>query len=122
MRIRFPNDKKLPLASCEAGNIVYVFTHGEITVCPYLVFAAKTPQSLREAEEFIVGNILKDENITDKLDAYNFGGRHKIGGNPTCEGCQINAQCGKGCPAAVIALGKKIEEVDTEVCPMVDHK
>lgn len=122
VRIRFPNDKKLPLASCEAGNIVYVFTHGELTVCPYLVFAANTPQSLYNAEEFIVGNIFKDEDIADKLDAYKFGSRYKIGGNPACEGCRINARCGKGCPAAVIASGKKIEEVDTEVCPMVDQK
>lgn len=121
VKIRFPNDRKLPLASCEAGNIIYVFTRGELTVCPYLVFAANTPQSLHEAEEFIVGNIFKDEDIADKLDAYKFGSRYKIGGNPTCEGCQINAQCGKGCPAAVIASGKKIEEVDTEVCPMVEH-
>ena len=29
VHIRFPNDKKLPLAACEAGNIIYVFTHGE---------------------------------------------------------------------------------------------
>ena len=122
VRIRFPNDKKLPLASCEAGNIVYVFTHGELTVCPYLVFTAKTPQSLHKAEEFIVGNIFKDEDIADKLDAYKFGSRYKIGGNPTCEGCQIKAKCGKGCPATVIASGKRIEEVDTEVCPMVDHQ
>jgi len=121
VKIRFPNDKKLPLASCEAGNIVYVFTRGELTVCPYLVFAANTPQSLHKAEEFIVGNIFKDEDIADRLDAYKFGERYKIGGNPTCGSCQINAQCGKGCPAAVITSGKKIEEVDTEVCPMADN-
>ena len=42
--IRFPNDKQEPLASCEAGNIVYIFTRGELTVCPYLVFAARTPE------------------------------------------------------------------------------
>lgn len=121
VRIRFPNDKKLPLASCEAGNIVYIFTHGELTICPYLVFAANTPQSPHKAKEFIVGNIFKDEDIANKLDAYKFGDRYKIGGNPICEGCRINTQCGKGCPAAIIASGKKIEEVDAEICPIVDN-
>lgn len=121
VRIRFPNDKKLPLALCEAGNIVYVFARGELTICPYLVFAARTPQSLYKAEEFIIGNIFDDKNIAYKLDAYNFGSRYKIGGNSTCKKCSINAQCGKGCPAAVIASGKRIEEVDTDICPMIDH-
>lgn len=43
--IRFPNTEGRPLAGCEAGTIIYVFTPGEITVCPYLVFAARTPAS-----------------------------------------------------------------------------
>lgn len=119
IHIRFPNDKKLPLVPCEAGNIIYVFTHGELTVCPYLVFAARTPQSLHKAEEFIVGNIFRDADIAGKLDDYKLNHRYHLGGNPTCEGCSLNAQCGKGCPAAIIAAGKRIEEVDAEVCPMV---
>ena len=121
VRIRFPNDGKLPLASCEAGTIVYVFAHGELTVCPYLVFAAKTPRSLHQPDEFIVGNIFRDSNIAEKLDAYKLHERYHIGGNATCGGCAINAQCGKGCPAAVIASGKRIEEVDAEVCPVVNE-
>src|SRR3989344_2615624 len=68
--IRFPNEKKLPLAGCEAGNIIYVFTLGELTVCPYLVFAARTPQSQHKAEEFIVGNIFRDADIATRLDEY----------------------------------------------------
>lgn len=118
--IRFPNDKKLPLASCEAGNIIYVFEHGELTVCPYLIFAAKTPQSLHRPEEFIIGNIFHDADIAEKLDAYKFHERYRLGGNPTCGSCEINAKCNKGCPAAVISSGKRIEEVDTELCPMVN--
>ena len=121
VRIRFPNDKKLPLASCEAGNIIYVFARGELTVCPYLVFAATTPQSLHEVEEFIVGNIFRDADIAEKLDAYSLRERYRLGNNSICEDCQLNTQCGKGCPAAVIAAGKRIEEVDAEVCPSVDR-
>lgn len=118
VHIRFPNDKKLPLASCEAGDIIYIFTRGELTSCPYLVFAARTPQSLHKAEEFIVGNIFRDADIAERVDAYKLNQRYRLGGNPTCEGCDLNARCGKGCPAAIIASGKLIEAVDTEVCPM----
>ena len=118
--IRFPNEKKLPLAGCEAGNIVYVFTSGELTVCPYLVFAARTPQSQHKAEEFIFGNIFRDADIATRLDEYKLHERYRLGGNPTCEGCRLNAECGKGCPAAVISSGKRIEEVDAEVCPIVN--
>lgn len=117
--IRFPNEKKLPLAGCEAGNIIYVFTPGELTVCPYLVFAARTPQSQHKAEEFIVGNIFRDADIAARLDAYKLHERYRLGGNPTCEGCRLNVECGKGCPAAIISSGKRIEEVDAEVCPIL---
>lgn len=120
VHIRFPNEKKLPLAGCEAGNIIYVFTAGELTVCPYLVFAARTPQSQHKAEEFIVGNIFRDADIATRLDGYKLHERYRLGGNPTCEGCRLNTECGKGCPAAVISSGKRIEEVDAEVCPIVN--
>lgn len=118
--IRFPNEKKLPLAGCEAGNIIYVFTPGDLTVCPYLVFAARTPQSKHKDTEFIVGNIFRDADIANRLDAYKLHERYRLGGNPTCGGCHLNAECGKGCPAAIISSGKQIEEVDAEVCPIVN--
>lgn len=118
VHIRFPNAYGLPLAGCEAGNIIYVFTSGEVTVCPYLVFAARTPQSRHDPGEFIVGNIFTDPAIADLLDAYDFGQRYQVGGNPTCRSCDIAGQCGKGCPAAVIASGERIGAVDTEVCPV----
>jgi hypothetical protein len=62
VKIRFPNDGA-PLSGCEAGTIIYIFATGEVTVCPYLVFAARTPASQHSPEEFIVGNILKHEDI-----------------------------------------------------------
>lgn len=118
VHIRFPNADGLPLAGCEAGNIIYVFTSGAVTVCPYLVFAARTPQSRHEPGEFIVGNIFTDPAISVLLDGYNFGERYPVGGNPTCQSCSIAAECGKGCPAAVIASGERIGAVDAEVCPV----
>ena len=117
--IRFPNDQKLPLISCEAGNIIYVFVNGEVTICPYLVFAAKTPQSLYNPEEFIVGNIFTDADIADRIDAYNLYEKYHLGNNPICKNCSLKSQCGKGCPAVVIASGRQIGSLDP-LCPMAN--
>lgn len=116
--IRFPNTAGRPLAGCEAGTIIYVFTPGEVTVCPYLVFAARTPQSRHADTEFIVGNIFTDPDIAARLDAYRFHDRYRVGANPTCGSCSMSSGCGKGCPAAVVAAGGRIGEVDTEQCPV----
>ncbi|MGV2914518.1 radical SAM protein [Streptomyces alfalfae] len=118
VHIRFPNDSK-PLAGCEAGTIIYVFTKGEVTVCPYLVFAARTRVSQHPDTDFIVGNVWEHDDIAARLDAYNFHERWTVGDNPTCGGCSLNADCGKGCPAAVVASGQRIGAVDTELCPVV---
>jgi radical SAM protein with 4Fe4S-binding SPASM domain len=117
VNIRFPN-KDLPLAGCEAGNIIYVFTHGEVAICPYLVFAAKSPNSRHDPREFIVGNMIQDAHIADLLDNYRFHERYDLGGNKHCHSCQLKEQCGKGCPAAVISSGQRIEQVDREMCPV----
>ena len=45
VHIRFPSVDGASLAGCEAGTIIYVFTGGAVTISPYLVFAARTPQS-----------------------------------------------------------------------------
>lgn len=116
VNIRFPN-KDLPLSSCEAGNIIYVFVNGDVTVCPYLVFATETPNSQHKKEEFIIGNFFKDENVSNLLEDYNIYHKYRIGGNQTCDNCDIGNVCQKGCPAAVIASGQRIEGVDYEQCP-----
>jgi MoaA/NifB/PqqE/SkfB family radical SAM enzyme len=117
VHIRFPNDSK-PLAGCEAGTIVYVFTAGAVTVCPYLVFAARTPQSQHEDAEFIIGNIWEHPDIAARLDAYNFHERYTLGDNPTSGACTLSDGCGKGCPAAVVSAGRRIGSVDAELCPV----
>jgi radical SAM protein with 4Fe4S-binding SPASM domain len=116
--IRFPNDSK-PLAGCEAGTIIYVFAKGEVTVCPYLVFSARTKASKHPDTDFIVGNIFKDHDVAARLDAYKFHERFKVGDNPTCGSCVLSDGCGKGCPAAVVAAGQYIGAVDSELCPVV---
>ncbi|MDB4947502.1 MAG: pyrroloquinoline quinone biosynthesis protein PqqE [Gemmatimonadetes bacterium] len=114
--IRFPNDSA-PLGTCIAGEIVYIFVDGAVAVCPYLVFAARTPQSRYQDSDFIVGNILRGE-IGEALDAYRFHERYKVGDNKTCANCSLSGSCGKGCPAAVIAAGGSIGDRDIDTCPL----
>ncbi|MEU5498017.1 radical SAM protein [Streptomyces griseofuscus] len=121
VHIRFPNDGK-PLAGCEAGTIIYVFTKGEVTVCPYLVFAARTRVSQHPDTDFIVGNVWEHDDIAARLDAYRFHERWTVGDNPTCGSCALNKGCGKGCPAAVVASGQRIGAVDSELCPVVPRQ
>lgn len=116
VNIRFPN-KSLPLASCEAGNIIYVFVNGDVTVCPYLIFATENANSQHKAEEFIIGNIFANDNISKALDNYNIYERYNIGDNNTCISCSLGSTCKKGCPAAIIASGQKMEGIDLEQCP-----
>lgn len=118
VHIRFPNAAGKPLSGCEAGTIIYVFTPGEVTVCPYLVFAARTSISQHADTEFIVGNIFADPDLAQRLDEYHFHDRYQVGVNPTCGSCVLNSGCGKGCPAAVIAAGGRIGDVDAEQCPV----
>lgn len=112
--VRFPNDAKLPLLGCEAGNIIYIFTNGSVTVCPYLTFAARTSVSLYSPQEFIVGNVFQGEDLTYNLDNYSI---YQGISHTDCLGCELQFVCGKGCPAAVIAAGKRIGSIDAGVCP-----
>jgi radical SAM protein with 4Fe4S-binding SPASM domain len=118
VHIRFPNDDK-PLSGCDIGKLIYVFADGQLAVCPYIVFAARTPQSKHRDTEFLVGNILTDE-VGPALDAYDFHSRYRVGSNIKCSSCAMNSRCGKGCPAAIISRGGYIGEVDTEQCPVPD--
>lgn len=114
--IRFPNDDA-PLGRCIAGEIIYVFTTGQVAVCPYLVFAARTAQSRYADTDFMVGNIF-EADIAEALDAYRFHDRYRVGTNDTCGSCALSGRCGKGCPAAVIAEGGSIGDRDVEPCPI----
>ena len=116
VQIRFPNDDK-PLSGCEAGTIIYVFATGDVTVCPYLVFAARTPQSQYRPEEFIVGNALLHGDIAARLDAYRLHDRSTVEGDPLCGSCTLANRCGRGCPAAVIGAGGHLGNRDADQCP-----
>jgi radical SAM protein with 4Fe4S-binding SPASM domain len=115
--IRFPNSSGSPLAPCIAGDIIYVFTDGSVAACPYLVFAARTPQSRHDDSEFIVGDIF-DDDIAGPLDGFSMEGRHRVSEDPTCTTCTLASNCGRGCPAAVVADGGLLGERDVEPCPV----
>lgn len=119
VQIRFPNDAK-PLGGCDVGKLIYVFTDGQVAACPYLVFAARTPTSQHSDTEFLVGNILDNNDIAARLDAYDFHDRYTVGDNPKCGACAMNSACGKGCPAAVVTEGGRIGDVDAGQCPIPD--
>jgi radical SAM protein with 4Fe4S-binding SPASM domain len=119
VQIRFPNDSA-PLSGCEAGTIIYVFATGEVTVCPYLVFAARTAGSQHSAAEFIVGNILEHADIARRLEEYRLHDRDTAPADSTCGSCALASGCGRGCPAAVIAAGGRLGERDREQCPIPD--
>lgn len=117
VQIRFPNDDTKPLGGCDAGKLIYVYSDGQVAVCPYLVFAARTAVSQYADSEFLVGNILHDE-VATPLDGYDFHSRFAVGTNATCGGCPMNDTCGKGCPAAVVSRGGRIGDLDDEQCPI----
>jgi radical SAM protein with 4Fe4S-binding SPASM domain len=119
VQIRFPNEDK-PLSGCEAGTILYVFASGELTVCPYLVFAARTARSRHRPEEFIVGNVFQDPDISQRLEAYPLARRVKAQNDPVCDSCAMASGCGRGCPAAVIAAGGRVGDRDRDQCPVED--
>ena len=120
--IRFPNEDKLPLNSCEAGNIIHIFLDGRVTICPYLYSAAQHPLSKYSPEDFILGNIFKDENIAEKLNKYNFFEKFHFGENSICQKCSFNSFCGKGCPAEVIISGGQLDSNVDPLCPFFNDK
>ena len=120
VQIRFPNDS-LPLAGCDAGKFLYVFTDGQTAICPYLVFAARNPVSVHQDSEFLVSNILQHD-IAKDLDDCDFHKRYPMGQNSACSSCSIMDVCGKGCPAAVVADGARIGQVDVDQCPAPDGR
>jgi len=115
--IRFPNVEKKLLSSCEAGNIIYVFTNGDVTICPYLVFASTTKVSKYGSKEFIVSNLLTSIGLGKALDSYDIQKKYNLGDNEKCNNCSTSKGCGKGCPAAIIASGQLINGVDSDLCP-----
>lgn len=113
--IRFPNEARKPLGGCAAGNIMYIFTNGNIAYCPYMVFAARNSVSQYDERSFIMGNIFENGfDWESAMKKYKF----PVYYNEVCAEC-INMECKKGCYAAKISKGKNLMEADVELCPLV---
>ena len=115
--IRFPNSKNKPLSECVAGDIMYIFTNGDVAFCPYMVFAARDNGSIYEEQEFLLGNIFEEKfSWKESFKQYHF----PVDFDRLCKNCVID-ECKKGCYASKIACGNKLEDVD-ELCPSIERK
>ena len=111
--IRFPNVDAKPLSECVVGKISYIFTNGEITVCPYMVFAANNIDNEYDRKDFIIGNIYDEEfDFDEALRRYQF----PVAFSDVCRECK-NGNCKKGCYATKMARGKNLLGSD-ELCPI----
>ncbi len=116
--IRFPNNGK-PLGDCVAGQIFYIFSNGDVTICPYIVFAAKNHKSKYAPNKFIIGNIFEsDFNLQDSLSSYKLPQDSNDG---KCAKCNYD-KCGKGCLAAKIANGLYVNDADEDLCPKINNQ
>lgn len=113
--IRFPNKNRKPLNGCIAGDITYIFANGDVAYCPYMVFAAKDKVSMYDYHDFLIGNIFDTDFIwKDKISTYKF----PVSINDVCKECS-NKECMRGCYAAKISQGKKLDECDVTLCPEI---
>lgn len=116
--IRFPNENK-PLGDCVAGQIFYIFSDGDVAICPYMVFAAKSQDSRYAPEEFMLGNIFKDDfDLLKSLSIYSFPRESDDG---ICIQCK-HKKCSKGCMAAKISNGLHLSDADEDLCPLISDK
>ena len=109
--IRIPkenSDGELTECNCE---IPYIFTNGDVAVCPYLVFACQNEESKYDRKDFLYGNILdKEFNLLKRMNEYKFPEHNsKLLNNSNCESCN------KGCKAIKIAYGLSIYDNDIEM-------
>ncbi|MBR4320478.1 MAG: radical SAM protein [Oscillospiraceae bacterium] len=115
--IRFPNTEKKPLSKCHAGEILYIFSNGDIAYCPYMAFAAKDTISQYPYKNFIMGNIFSDTFDWDTdIENYQFLINYK----DICKNC-TDEKCKKGCFATKISQGKRLEDYDI-LCPLQQER
>lgn len=108
--IRFPDESK-SIGKCPLGKILYIFTNGDIAICPYIVFAAFDRISIYKPEQFIITNIFSSQcDIDAALNSFQLPVENAEHHN------NCNSQCSKGCYAAKISHGLSIYDCDFELC------
>ena len=108
--IRFP-EKGKAISECPLGKVLYVFTNGDVAICPYMAFASNDLVSKYDYNDFIVTNLLSEScNLDMDLLKYKLPYEEKV--NQKCS----NNTCKKGCYAAKISNGLYINDCDYELC------
>ena len=99
------------LSDCNC-EITYIFTNGDVAVCPYMVFACENEEAKYKREDFLYGNILnKDFDLLKEMNEYKLPDYiQNVNNKKECQGC------GKGCKAIKIAHGLLINDCDIEMC------
>ena len=101
--IRFPNDE-LPLSGCPLGSFPYIFTNGDVVICPYLAFASETDDSGYSPKDFVLYNVITDDlTISESIKSYTFPNGARI---------DLKGLEGKGCCANKIAQHQPLDGFD----------
>lgn len=100
--VRFPNVEGKKAATCSAGSIPYIFTNGDIAICPYTVFAANNMDNRYSKEEFIIGNVFHDLDIVKAIESY----------RRTHSFCECDRPENIGCAAIKIARDLPLDATD----------
>lgn len=101
------------MSQCKYGKVLYLFTNGDLAICPYMVFACANPDSKYQKSDFILTNIFrKESNLNNCLEKYSLPQKKQN----TKFDC--NEECGRGCKAIAIANGNYLDECDWNICPL----
>lgn len=108
--IRIPsNNENMTLSDCNC-DIPYIFTNGDVAICPYMVFACDNKESKYDRKDFLYGNILEDNfDLEESMKNYKFVD-YVVSDKIHCDNCN------KGCKAIKIAHGLSINGCDVEMC------
>lgn len=117
--IRFPNAGK-KLSKCEYGKILYLFTNGDVAICPYMVFACNNENSKYEKKDFVLANIFqKNCNLNECLEQYSLPSEKRCTRSDCSD--KYKTECSRGCKAIVIANGHYLGECDQEMCTLYNN-
>lgn len=108
--IRFPDASKA-IGNCPLGKVLYIFTNGDVAICPYIVFASYDRISIYEPAQFILSNIFDIQcDIDAALEHF------KLPDKPNSYVNRCDPTCSTGCLAAKISHGLSIYDCDFDLC------
>lgn len=109
--IRFPNSEQKPIGKCPLGAIPYIFCNGDITACPYMVFAADGSE-MYQVSDFIIGNVFEGADIAKEVNRYVIERIANLGKKG--DACR---ECSRGCYAIKISNSQSLSDCDLNMCP-----